>query len=376
MDPRTVLTTAVTLVVLAVPLRTSDAGEPRYRLTQLTAMGPNGSNAAIAMNDAGVIVGKSSPRLNGTLGASGARPIRWHDGHPRVLPQLSGYFGVNNAAMDVNAHGAVVGGCAYPGVPAPFEILLTHATLWDQGGIRYLGALPGDVDCSATAINDAGMVVGTSGPAFYIIFGGGRAFLHDGASMHELPGFPGALDSAAFDINNAGVVVGTITVPVGFQVALLPVYWEDGQVHQLPLPAGAEVGRAAVINEAGVIAGAAGLPSPTLPDFGLQPARWVDGSPEWLPLPAGDQFGVATGINDAGEIVGHTGKLDPIFGFPLEQRPVLWTDQGVVDLTEAADLPAEWTFVFTGDVNNHGEICGSAMGSSPAQIAFLLSPIP
>ena len=77
--------------------------------------------------------------------------------------------------------------------------------------MRNLGTLPGDTSSEATAINNAGDVVGYSnGPR------GVRAFLWSSATgMQNLGVLPGGDFSRALDVNDAGQVVGTSTSSSG-----------------------------------------------------------------------------------------------------------------------------------------------------------------
>lgn len=79
------------------------------------------------------------------------------------------------------------------------------------GGRAILNTLPGATEAKATAINDKGFVVGSSG---------GQAFFWDGGAMYPLGSLSGGT-SEALAINNNDWVVGTSTLTNGSTHAVL-----------------------------------------------------------------------------------------------------------------------------------------------------------
>lgn len=170
--------------------------------------------------------------------------------------------------MDINAHGQVVG---Y--VPDSANVYSGRAALWQDGTLIDLGSLAGPAGKSrATAINDAGQVVGDT----QLPPGGleaGAAFLitpedtdQDGSpdrwfrddNQDGINDLMTALDaigghSDAYDINAAGKVVGTS----GYRAVL----WQNGNLIDLGSLTGAPVGLsngAFGINDAGQVVGRSG----------------------------------------------------------------------------------------------------------------------
>ncbi|MBT3379881.1 MAG: hypothetical protein HN742_03395 [Lentisphaerae bacterium] len=123
-----------------------------YRDGQMVPLDPNPPYRSVAydISDSGVIVGQRAD-ADGALKAT-----RWREGEAE---ELAGLGGVYSCALAVNAEGRAVGW-------AENEIGALHAVLWDaRGAVLDLNGLlwgaAGEWDLqSATAINDAGDVVG------------------------------------------------------------------------------------------------------------------------------------------------------------------------------------------------------------------------
>lgn len=129
---------------------------------------------------------------------------------PYVAIDLGTLGGVYSTATDVNDAGQVVG----TSLTADDEF---HPFLWD-GSMQDLGTLSGPHG-DAWAINASGSVVGTSG---------GRGFLWDGSEMRDL-GSLGGGHTRADDISDAGVVVGSSQTTLG---GPLHAFSWDGELHE------------------------------------------------------------------------------------------------------------------------------------------------
>ncbi len=162
-----------------------------------------GAGSALGMNATGDVVGQR-------YHATGAAAFRYHDG---VVIEL-GYLGSGNVsrAMAINDAGQVVGesNLAFDG-QAP-----THPYLYDGGPLIDLGTLADRGVNSAVAINNAGQIAG------YSDAGNGRThvFLHEHGVMRDLGSF-GGFDVTIGGMNEWGQVVGTGNTADGPDVAFI-----------------------------------------------------------------------------------------------------------------------------------------------------------
>jgi probable HAF family extracellular repeat protein len=175
-------------------------------MTDLGTLGGSYSSA-LAINDAGQVVGKSSVSPTSAdahaflitpedTNGNGI-PDRWYrdtngDGRNDLMRDLGTLGGRSSSAADVNSAGQVVGTAAIASGS-------DHAFLWQYGQMRDLGTLSGQTS-AANGINNSGQVTGTAVAAD----GWSHAFLWQGGVMTDL-----GRASSSNDINSAGQVAGS-----------------------------------------------------------------------------------------------------------------------------------------------------------------------
>ncbi len=179
------------------------SGSSTTPLSILPGADPEGSAGALAINNAGQIVGASvAPGFV-------THAVLWSAAGD--IQDLGTLGGSNSSAIDINASGQVIGSSQIAGDAA------THFFLWSSGsGIQDLNTTIDAGITSVVEINDAGQIIGT-----YTTGGQSHAFLYTpGSGLLDL-GTLGGTTSAPTGLNNRGDVVGSSTMSDGAMHAFL-----------------------------------------------------------------------------------------------------------------------------------------------------------
>lgn len=243
---------------------------------------------AVAVNDYGQVTGSASVDAAGTV----SHAYRWSRATGMV--DLFRFSPRNSAGADINNRGEVAG--IFRGGPVSNET--PFAFFWSpRTGAINIGTL--DVFSFATAINDAGTVVGYSGgdgPFDYLAL---RWTRQEG--IRDIGTLPGEFTLAS-DVNAAGLIVGA---------------------------------------------------TPFAPDQQVYAFLWT---PRTGPIDLGTGTGnrsTAVKVNDKGMVIGN------VLNFPVLFHGFVWTrETGLIEI--GADLPLVQTSA--DDVNKRGQVVGSFGG--------------
>ena len=197
--------------------------------------------------------------------------------------------------------------------------------------IAPLGMLPGATFSEATAINDRGEIVGSSGSDT------SHAVLWRDGEIIDL-GTLGGASSRAWGINDRGQVVGESKTASGEDHAFL---WEDGVL--IDLAAAGPFNRAWAINRRGEIVG----------HHQLQSLLWRDGQLSPIRLDA------AKDLNDRTDVAGSIFFFEPEF----VSHAALWRDGAILDLgiVPGGTSSSAWA------VNRHRVVVGEGLVGGTVQ---------
>lgn len=268
---------------------------------------------ATAINDQGQIVGGSEIQNYGSHGfhimGLADKAYLWQNSKMSALAADGSHaYAINNA-------GQIVGTSK------------RTATLWKNGKPTKLNELPDFFGSSAQAISNNGQIAGV----FFTKEGKRQAVAWIGEKMQPLGTLPGDDQSIATAVNDAGVVVGSSGKDNSY--SNLPFVWEKGKMEMLfPLDGRTSLNEASGINNHDQIVG-----------YGLQEGiymhavLWEKRHPEDLnDLIAPDSGLVlmkATAINDQGQIVGEArDSKTQIHAFLLTPTDVPPTNQPATTL--------------------------------------------
>jgi len=317
------------------------------------------------VNDADEAVGASG---DGTSACPYECAVIWHDGTPTLLATPADFA---SGATAINNAGQVVGGM-YP-IPGGKNT----AVVWNNGKPTLLPApAPQFTNSFAYAINDAGQVAGyvfdsISAPYF-------EATVWNGLTPMVLDGVPGCTYSSfASGINGNGLIVGYLGC--GKDGDPEPAVWHGTTATLLPIPIkptiGGPGGRAFAVNDLGLVVGASNNAGGNNTPTNINATAWANGVVTDLgPFPTKEGSSSALAVNKQGIIVGksawvvqeliaHAALWSPIGAAPQDLNDLIGTAAAEVTLTEATGI------------NNHCTIVANGHSQTGGYEAFLLKLI-
>ncbi|MEZ6094099.1 MAG: hypothetical protein R3C03_07635 [Pirellulaceae bacterium] len=336
------------LAILALSLPNQMSAQ-QYQILELRPLSGYSQSSAVSINEFGDVAGASS---NGDLFSS--QGTTWADGTSRSLGFMA--KGTYCSAADINNLGVAVGS-ANSGDPRPLAAVF--------GGRQAVSVSKGAFNSHAVHISDSGVITGnyTKGTALWQPAIWTPDARKEGRYQQVLlPAYPDSLDNSVFNANESGEAVGFVaSASLGQRASI----WSNDRRHSISIldQIGNEYGSIAnAINEGSQVVGTIFVGN------GPLPAMWDLSSQRSfeLPLPVGDQTGRATDINDLGDVVGQVG---------LEDRPVAWIGNEIVDLNIASDSESQgWILLNATRINNSGWIVGDGLYQGQAR-GFVLKPL-
>jgi probable HAF family extracellular repeat protein len=321
---------------LAAMLATSAFAGPIYTIAGFTT--PDAvSSGASAISSTAQIAGTSVLPDGTTVAfvadASGTRQ----------LDPLSG--GHSSSASGINSAGAVAG--------TTYSDSGAQATLWTIAGAAGLGTL-GGADSYATDVNSSGVVVGGSSTSS----GATHAYSYNG-TMRDLGTLAGGSWSAAYAVNSAGQVAGYGDTGAGSFSAFL--WTTTGGMTRLGT-LGGRSSYAMDINDNGAVAGNAQTSSGYLHAF-----LYDGGQTRDLGTLSGT-CSFAYDVNNLGQVVGYSllAGLDVTHAF-------LYSGGAMLDLNRLIAGDSGWILTEAYGINDAGQIAGTGYFGGE-QRAFLLDP--
>ena len=267
------------------------------------------------------------------------------------LGTLGGDF---SSALAINDRGEIVGwGTHSDGT--------MHAFRYEHGLLSELNARNSD-QWIASAINDAGQIVGSNLNPFTNEFGvnvSSQAVSFDRGLLKIL--VQGTNYSSASGINNSGQIAGTYGLPDGTTIHAF--VYKMGLMTDLGT-LGGDYSEATGINNRGEVVGLSNIDSQGGP---LHPFLYRHGLMQDLGT-FGGTISAAYAVNDLGEVVGYSTTPSN-----LEQHPFLYRHGRMYDLgTLGGSQPYRGgNYNYAAAINNWGQVVGQATTATGAFHAFL-----
>jgi uncharacterized membrane protein len=377
---------------------------PMYQVTDLGSLaGPAGTSAAFGLNERGEVVGSSSaPNLS--TASAGHRPFIWGPvpGGPLpvmrdLLPGISG----TGLATDFNDTGLICG--TFRRTNASGTRGFVHGgPLTVFPPVAWIEPLQGGNTTTASAINDAGVVAGSSNIAFGPLHPSATHAIRWHHGQTQSLGTLGGRNSEARGINTTGSIVGVSDIAA--TTTARPIRrgfnFPAGGAHMQALSALTPHGSswANDISDFNAIVGGSEFLAPsTSPLYRTPLSRavlWTPNSVSIINLGVlrnSDRSSEALAVNSAADVVGWSGNPASASIAPAPTplpggqgtRAFIWREHLMVDLNTRIPANSGWILHAATDINDHGQIVGwgtRISNSSPFAAArihgFLLTPLP
>ena len=348
-------------------------GDITYSLTRIEPLEGGSIQQINAINDNGVVVGQASGYgvVAGAFRFDAAAGTSIHLGN--LGYDFNGETHSGSSATAINNAGVIVGWSRTDNADFYSPNSASNAwraVRWNNGAIEALDQPPGiTTGYTADAVTADGRVVvngfaSTHDAAFIV-----AADQTSAVSLGNPPGDP-FYGSTLFvpAVNTLGHFAGVGTGEYGGSRAVLNTGsgWVD-----LGNLSGTEPSRAWDVSDQGVVVGASGsngfVWTPDTPNS-------TDGSMQSIGLLDGHISASALAVNNSGQIVGYSSE----FSGTTTGTAVLWTqDGGLVDLNTLVDeTAAGWHLATAVDINNYGQIIGQGRydPDGPGGTSSVLTP--
>jgi uncharacterized membrane protein len=331
---------------------------PRYRAQVLTGPQCPGGGMAITIGTAINELGQAAGRYT-CVGPY--YPWVWTSG-PSVTPiglppgATDGYPGGINEVIGPDGLGQVV-------MSGPvLSVLGFRGFIYHNGQWTMLDALPDADQAFASAINNAGVTVGTSHNT--VTTGTIKAvrWMLGSSTPEELP-IP-TPKSWASSINESGAITGWMGISTTTD-ALAFVLDGDKLIDLGPVPGG-YTSEGKDINSLNEVVGSGYIGNPPVPNSPSVAFHWKDGKMTVLPNLPGTALGAsAHGINDHGLIIGN-----------CDFTWTIWVDGEPHALYPLVVNHQEFYGFQPNSLNNAGQIIGDGAKISTGDVGVILNPLP
>jgi probable HAF family extracellular repeat protein len=362
----------------------ASAQTPRYTLTDLGALGPNGQPFSVANN--GLIGGTA------VLSGAAEHAVLFYKGLKGDLA-TPGLGGQNSVVYSANERGQAVGQaetstrdpngedfCGFKALGQPAAGTTCLPFLWQYAVMTPLPTLGGS-NGTALMVNKSGTVAGyaentTLDPKCpapqKLQF---KPVIWENGEVQELPTSSGNPEGMAYAINDSGQVVGASGTCAPYSIItglymqpLHALLWETGTMTDLGSLGGTGQGNGIIphgINNQGQVVGYSDLKG----NANFHAFLWARGTGmQDLGTLTGDVNSAAIGIDDPGDVVGVS--LDANFN----PRAFLWENGTMTDLNTLIPANSPLFLMFACAINSSGQIVGFGVTSTGVAHGYLLTP--